>query len=191
MTNLFGNRAVPVLSILFLFSSIKLLKTILDSLIPARLIEVSIDQNHTTHDTIHTLWALNGNIDYFKHLHILVFLATAFFFIFLWLPYTLLLLLLQWIQRKSHFRLLRWVPRLTPVYDAYIAPLKDKRHYWFGVLLVARCILLIIHMATYTFCPRVNYVLLLVTTAILLMYGNYYRVYKSKHVQLLENFFFL
>ena len=137
MTNLFGNRAVPVLSILFLFSSIEFLKTILDSLIPARLIEVSIDQNHTTHDTIHTLWALNGNIDYFKHLHILVFLATAFFFIFLWLPYTLLLLLLQW---KSHFRLLRWVPRLTPVYDAYIAPLKDKHHYWFGVLLVARCI---------------------------------------------------
>ena len=128
---------------------------------------------------------------YFKHLHVLVFLAAAFFFIFLWLPYTLLLCLMQWIQRKSHLRMFKWVPRLTLIYDAYSAPLKDKHHYWFGVLLVARCILLIIHMATYTFRPKVNYSLLLMTTATLLMYGNYYRVYKSKYVQFLENIFLL
>ena len=187
ITKLFGNRAVPILCTLFLFSSTKLLKTILDSLTPARLIEVS--RNHNT--ACKTVWSLDGSFCYFEDLHILVFLAAAFFFIFLWLLYTLLLCLMQWIQRKSHLRMFKWVPRLTPVYDAYSAPLKDKHHYWFGLLLVTRCMLLIIYIATYTICPSVNDVLLLVTTAVLLMYGNYYRVYKSKYVQFSENFFFL
>ena len=92
---------------------------------------------------------------------------------------------------KSHLRPFKWVPRLTPVYDAYFAPLKDKHHYWFGVLLVTRCILLIILMATYTTYPTVNYVLLVVINALLLGYGNYFRVYKDKYVQFSESFFFL
>ena len=187
MTYLFGNRAVSVLATIFLLSSTNLFKNILDSLTPTLLTQVGPNMVNDTQ----WVWSLDGNIGYFHGLHILVFLAAAFFFIFLWLPYTLLLLLMQWIRRISHLRLLRWVPRLTPFHDAYFAPLKNKHHYWFGVLLVTRCILLVIHMATYTFSPRVNYVLLLVTTALLLMWGNYYRVYRHKYVQLFENFFLL
>ena len=187
VTNLFGNRAVPILATLFLFSSTKLLKTIIDSLSPTQLIEISKNNHHT----IHIVWSLDGSLDYFLSWHALVFLVALLFFIFLWLPYTLLLFLMQWIQRKSHLRLLKWVPRLTPVYDAYFAPLKDKHHYWFGVLLVTRCVLLIILIATYTSYPKVNYVLLVVVSALLLGYGNYFRVYKDKYVQLSENFFFL
>ena len=99
--------------------------------------------------------------------------------------------MMQWIHRKSHLRLLKWIPKLTPVYDAYFAPLKDKHHYWFGVLLVTRCILLIIQIATYTTYPKVNYVFLVVINALLLGYGNYFRVYKDKYVQFSENFFLL
>ena len=187
ITNLFGNRAVPILATLFLFSSIKLLKTIIDSLAPTQLIEISKNNHHT----LHIVWSLDGSFNYFLSWHALIFLVAVFFFIFLWLPYTLLLFLMQWIQRKSHLRVLKWVPRLTPVYDAYFAPLKDKHHYWFGVLLITRCILLIIVMATYTTYPTVNYVLLVVINALLLGYGNYFRVYKDKHVQFSESFFFL
>ena len=184
VTNLFGNRAVPVLATLLLLSSTKLLKTILDSLKYTILTKVSINKT-ICHPIV---WSLDGNLDYFISRHALIFLVAVFFFIFLWLPHTLLLFLMQWIQRKSHLRLLKWVPRLTPVYDAYFAPLKDKHHYWFGLLLVTRCLLLTFHMAIKT---KVNNVLLLVFTATLLMYGNYYRVYKSKYVQFSENFFFL
>lgn len=187
VTKLFGNRAVPILATLFLFSATKLLKTIIDSIALTQLIVIS--KNH--HHTIHIVWSLDGSFDYFHSWHALVFLAAAFFFIFLWLPYTLLLFMMQWIQRKSHLRLLKWIPKLTPVYDAYFAPLKDKHHYWFGVLLVTRCILLIIHIATYTICPKVNYVFLVVINALLLGYGNYFRVYKDKYVQFSENFFLL
>ena len=187
VTNFFGNRAVPILATLFLFSSTKLLKTIIDSVAPTQLIEIIKNNSHT----IHLVWSLDGSFDYFISWHALIFLAAAFFFIFLWLPYTLLLFLMQWIQRRSHFGLFKWVPRLTPVYDAYFAPLKDKHHYWFGVLLVTRCILLIILMATYTTYPTVNCVLLVVINALLLGYGNYFRVYKDKYVQFSESFFFL
>ena len=188
MTKLFGKRAVSILATILLLSSTKLLKLILDSLALTELVEVSLDKS--TKPIL--VWSLDGSYLYFHDLHILVFL-TAVFFLFLWLPYTLLLFSMQWMQRKSHLRLLKWVPRLTPFYDAYLAPLKDQHHYWFGVLLVARCVLLVIHnfIAIYNISPRVNYVLLLFTTAILLIYSNYYRVYKSKYVQLSENFFFL
>ena len=187
VTKLFGNRAVPILATLFLFSSTKLLKTIIDSMAPTQLIVIS--KNHRR--TIHIVWSLDGSFDYFHSWHAVVFLAAAFFFIFLWLPYTLLLFMMQWIQRRSHLRLLKWIPKLTPVYDAYFAPLKDKHHYWFGVLLVTRCILLIIQIATYTTYPKVNYVFLVVINALLLGYGNYFRVYKDKYVQFSENFFLL
>ena len=187
MTKLFGNKVVPVVATLFLFSSTKLLKIIIDSIAPTPLIEMGKDN----HRTMNVYWSLDGSYRYFLSWHAVIFLIAVFVFIFLWLPYTLLLFLMQWIRRKSHLRLLKWIPRLTPLYDAYFAPLKDKHHYWFGVLLVTRCTLLIIFISTYTIYPKVNYILLLVTTALLLCYSNYYRVYKNKHVQLSENFFFL
>ena len=186
VTNLVGNRAVPLLATLLLLSSTKLLKIILDSLAPTKL--TIVNEKHVFSLVV---WSLDGNLPYFLSVHALIFLVAVFFFIFLWLPYTLLLFFMQWIQRKSHLRLLKWVPRLTPIYDAYFAPLKDKHHYWFGMLLVTRCVLLIFYMVTKTTNPRINYVLLLVSTATLLMYGNYYRIYKSKYVQFSENFFFV
>ena len=187
ITKLFGNRAVPVLATLFLISSTKILKIIIGSIAPTPLTEVSNGNNRITH----IFWSLDGSYRYFFSQHAVIFLIAVFFFIVLWLPYTLLLFLMQWIRRKSHLKLFKWVPRLTPLYDTYFAPLKDKHHYWFGVLLVTRCALLIILMSTYTIYPKVNHILLLVTTALLLSYSNYYRVYKDKHVQLSESFFFL
>ena len=55
---------------------------------------------------------------------------------FLWLSFTIFLLLMQCLRRISHLGLLRWINKFTPVYDAYFAPLKDKHHYWFEVLLL-------------------------------------------------------
>ena len=52
------------------------------------------------------------------------------------------------IRRISDFKLLKWIPRLNPVFDAYFAPLKNKHHYWFGVLLIVRGVLLVVFTAT-------------------------------------------
>ena len=129
LTKLFGNRAVSVLATLFLLSYTKLLQTIIASVGFTPLKVFSINSNYTL-----TVWSLDGHYTYCHFPHVLLFIVALFIFIFLWLPYTLLLFLMQWLRRKSHLKLLNWVPRFNPVYDAYFAPLKDKHHYWFCLL---------------------------------------------------------
>ena len=91
----------------------------------------------------------------------------------------------------SHLRLLKWVSKLNPVFDAHLAPLKDNHHYWFGVLLIVRGILLVVFTLTYTVYPNINYIMLLVTASMLLFYSNYHKVYKNRLVQLNESFFLI
>ena len=98
---------------------------------------------------------------------------------------------MQWLRKISHIKLLKWVPRFNPIYDAYFAPLKDKHHYWFGVLLIVRGILLVIFTSTYTVNPSINLILLLMTASLLHFYANYHRVYKNRAAQLTESFFLL
>ena len=66
--------------------------------------------------------------------------------LFLFVPYTLLLLLGQWLQTKSHLRLLTWVnsPKLRPILDVYHAQYKGKHQYWTGLLLLVRCTLFLV-----------------------------------------------
>lgn len=103
---------------------------------------------------------------------------------FLWLSFTIFLLLMQCLRRISHLGLLRWINKFTPVYDAYFAPLKDKHHYWFGVLLLVRGILLATFI--YASSPTIMlfilfYFLILFTTmAILLFYMSIKPIYKQK-----------
>ena len=188
ITNLFGNRAVSLLATLFLLSYAKLLRTIIFSIgfTPLEIFTCSTNTSHTL-----TVWSMDGHYTYCQFPHILLFITAVAIFTFLWLPYTLLLLLMQWLRKISHLKLLRWIPRFSPVYDAYFAPLKDKHHYWFGVLLLIRGLLLVVFASTYSVHPNINYLLLLITSALLLSYANYNRVYKRKLVQLTENFFFI
>ena len=181
-----GNRAVPMLATLFLLSYTKLLQTIIISMRFTPINVFSEKENSTL-----IVWSLDGQYEYGHYPHILLFLAAVMTLVFVWAPYTLLLLLVMWLRKVSHLKFLRWIPRFNPLYDAYFAPLKDKHHYWFGVLLLVRGVLLITFALTYSTNPDVNLLVLLITVALLLCYANYKRVYKNKVVQLLENFFLL
>ena len=66
--------------------------------------------------------------------------------LFLFIPYTLLLLLGQWLQTKSHLRLLTWInsPKLRAILDAYHAQYKGKHQYWTGLLLLVHCTLFLV-----------------------------------------------
>lgn len=46
-----------------------------------------------------------------------------------------------WLQTKTQFKVLCWVSKLKPIFDAYFGPLKDGHRYWTGVLLFSRIIL--------------------------------------------------
>ena len=58
------------------------------------------------------------------------------------LPYTVILLTIQILYKISHYRLMFWVQRLKPFFDAYTGPYKAPHRYWTGLLLVVRGILL-------------------------------------------------
>ena len=186
VTKLFGNRAVSVLATLFLLSYAKLLQTIVRSI---EFTPLEIFSNNTNFTL--SVWSLDGRYTYYQFPHILLFITAVAIFTVLWLPYTLSLLLMQWLRKLSHLKLLQWIPRFNPVYDAYLAPLKDKHHYWFGVLLLVRGILLVVFASTYSLQPNINYLLLLIISSLLLCFANYNRVYKTRRVQFTENFFFI
>ena len=109
---------------------------------------------------------------------------------FLWLPFTLLLFGMQWLRRISHFRLLRWLIRFHPVYDASFAPLKHKHHYWFGVLLIARGILLISFVSSFAIPQSINLLLLLFCAIVLLYYMIITHPYKSSKILIFQSSFF-
>ena len=186
VTNLLGDKAVSLLATLFLFSYAKLLRTIITSI---GFTPLEIFSSNSSY--ILTVWSLDGRYTYCRFPHIMLFITALAVFVILWLPYTLLLLLMQCLRKISYLKLLRWIPRFKPVYDAYFAPLKDKHHYWFGVLLLGRGILLVVFASTYSVRPNMNYLLLLIMSAVLLCYANYNRVYKTRQVQLAENYFFI
>lgn len=67
-------------------------------------------------------------------------------------------------------RLLRWFRRFSPFTDTYFVPLKRKHRYWFGVLLLARWILLICFSSTMFNVPEDISLLVLFIVGVLLLF---------------------
>ena len=183
LTNLLGNRAVPVLNTLFLLSYVKLLRVAVTALLKFSYLKYT-DQNSTvTHSVV---WSVDGNLTYFGYPHILLFLAGLATLVVLCLPYTMLLLLMQWLRKLPHCKLTNWIMRFHPVYDAYFAPLKHKHQYWFGVLLLARVALLMTFLSALAIDPYVNLLLLLVPGMMLLFHVAVVQPYTSTAVLWLD-----
>ena len=180
LTNLIGDRAVPLLATLFLLSYTKLLRTLMT------IFEFGVLTHYPDESKI-IVWYLDGNLPYCQHPHIYLFLVAMAILIFLCIPFTFFLLLIQCWRRISYLRLRRWINKFIPVYDAYFAPLKDKHHYWFGMLLFARGALLIIFTATSSTSLLVGLLILAISLVMLLFYVSVKPVYKSKIVRLFES----
>ena len=131
----FGNNSVPILATLFLISYVKLLRMIVTAL-SYTVIEFG--------DRSRLVWSADGSITYLEYPHILLFLAAVAILLFLWMPYTLLALSAQWLQKHDIPCVTTTLIHIKPMLDAHYGPLKDRHWYWFGVLLVARVIILLI-----------------------------------------------
>ena len=186
LTNLIGDRAVPLLATLFLLSYTKLLRTLMTIFEFGVLTHYHPNELRGNESKI-IVWYLDGNLPYCQHPHIYLFFVAMAILIFLCIPFTFFLLLIQCWRRVSHLRLLRWINKFIPFYDAYFAPLKDKHHYWFGMLLLTRGALLIVFTATSSTSPLVGLLILAITLVMLLFYMSVKPVYKSKIVGLLES----
>ena len=179
LTNLIGDRAVPLLATLFLLSYTKLIRT------ATAIFEFEVLTHYPNQTSKSIVWYLDGSLQYCKHPHIYLFLAGLASLIFC-LTVTLFLLLIQCWRRFSHLRLLRWINKFTPFYDAYFAPLKDKHHYWFGTLLLIRITHLIFFTVTSSTSPLVGLLLLQFSLALFFFYLSIRNVYKTKLVRILE-----
>ena len=132
VSKLIGHNPIAVLATLLLMSYTKILKIIIDVYSYAKL---------EYPDKTVTVWLKDGNITYALSIHFLLIVVTSLVLVFLFLPYTLLLLLgykLYWFSGRKH---MRWLNRLKPLLDSYYAPYKTHTRYWTGFLLLVRCVL--------------------------------------------------
>ena len=180
LTNLIGSRAVPLLATLFLLSYMKLFHTIIDAT------SVAVIAQYPK-NTSYIAWYLDGNLCYCQHPHIYLFIAAIVTLVFLWFPYTLLLLFIQPLRRVSHLRPLKWINKLAPVFDAYFSPLKHKHQYWFGTMLLVRGILLVLLTITSVAKPKLNIFILFQFMAFLFFFISVKNVYKRMNVRVFES----
>ena len=136
VSRMLGSNPVAVLATLFLLSYAKILRAIL--------LALSITTLEYPHDKMQVVWLSDGNINYLHGKHIPLFVVGILFLVFVFLPYTLLLLLGQWLQKFSGIKVLSWMNnlKLKAFLEAYYAPYMIKHRYWTGLLLVARLVLL-------------------------------------------------
>ena len=185
-TNLLGSNPVSVLATLILLSYTKVLRTLISA--------SSFTDLDYPNNSIRRVWLYDANIDYLLGKHIPLFLMALFFFLFLFLPYTFLLLFGQWLQAISHLRLFSWVnsARLKPFMDSYHAPYKAKHRYWPGLLLVFRFVLLLVFASNPQQDPNINLLAILLGAAILQLWAWVsHGVYKNWCLDALEGSFTL
>ena len=180
---LFSRNAVKVLATLFLLSCAKLQRACIKVFQYAW---IHLDDNSTR-----TVWLSDGNIPYFHGKHVPLLLVALVFGV-LTLPYALVLTFIQCLKMAPSFKILFWVRKLKPVFDAYTGPYKDKFAFWTGLILSIRTILFISFAVNVLGEPDFN----LMATAfvcllVLMLAWSIGGVYKKRFLDVLESWFFL
>ena len=177
-SKLVGNNAVQVLATLFLLSYAKLLRFII------RVLSSTIIDTDGCYKRV---WLYDGNVDYLVGKHTLLFAVALFFLVFMTLPFTTILLCIQCIQRLSNFKLLSWIGKLHPLFDAYTGPYKIKHQYWTGLLLLIRIFIFLICTFNTIGNPKINLLGIAILMSCLLAYISLTGgVYKSWWLNLME-----
>ena len=183
VATILGNNPVAVLATLCLLSYNKLLQTVIAAL--------SYTLLEYPNDSKIAVWIYDGNIRYLSDLHIPLFIGALVCLIFLFIPYTLLLIFSQWMRSNSgRCKIFSWVNhhRVLPFLEAYHAPYTDKHRHWTGMMLLVRCALFLLFACNALGDPSVNLLAIGSVTAILpIVYavlGN--RIYKTWYLNMLE-----
>ena len=177
-------KPVATLATLFLLSYSKILRTVIVALTSTRL-EYPEGSNKL-------VWLYDGNVPYFERVdHILLGVFSVFVLLFLFIPYTLLLLCGGWIQAHSHWLVLSWINKIKPFMDDHYAPFRKETRYWPGFLLLVRCALLLTFAFNVLGYASVN--LLAITTVsagLASIAWIHNRIYNKLHNDILEASFF-
>lgn len=132
-----GYNPVAVLATLLLMSYNKILKVIID-------VFSSVDLDYPDDKKV-TVWLKDGNLSYLHSKHLLLSIFSLLVLVFIFLPYTIFLLLGHLLYRLRSRKWYRWLLiRIKPLLDSYYAPYKANTRYWTGFLLIVRCALYIV-----------------------------------------------
>ena len=200
MTKKLGSNPVAVLATLILLSYAKLLRTVITVFYFARL---QLPHGHTS-----TVWLYDGNISYLHGKHIPLFIFALLFFVFIFLPYNLLLILGSWLQKvsgekinESHGKaLLRksfvgWYSdyRIQSFMLAYTAPYSVEYEFWTGMFLMLRCVLFLVFANNALGDASTNLLAITTTTFGVLVLTRVFngRIYGHRYVDFLEALFLL
>ena len=181
MVKIFGNHSVEVLATVFLLSYTKLLRTVI-TVFSTTTLEYPHGQA--------AVWLYDGNYQFGSGSHLALLLFSAFFFVTIALPYTILIFSVQFLRRHSNLRPLKWVTNLMPIFDAYLGPYKLKHGYWTGLLLVVRVVLVVVFALNILGNPAINlFVVSLVAFLIITLNLSLGGVYKNNILTALETFY--
>ena len=180
-----GRNAVQVLATLFLLAYAKLLRITITAF--------SFTLLEYPDNYIKKIWLYDGNVEYLKGKHIALFLVAITLLLTISVPYTAALVFIQCLQRRSRYRVLLWVWRLKPLFDAYTGPYKDKHRYWPGLLLVVRVALFLVFSVNVSGNKAINLCAVAITTTCIMFYTvvNQGGIYKSRVLNAIEYSFFL
>ena len=182
---------MAVLATVLLISYGKMLKAIIVPLSVATLKNVTqLESESNIHVSPERVWLYNGDTKYSDAGHIVLVVVSILVLMFLFLPYTFLLLFGHWLQTKSHWRFLSWINKLKPLMDAYYAPFKKGKCYWLGLFLLVRCVLFLSVAFTPFFDDYViNLVIVSTVIAGLSMIKG--QIYEKRYNDFLESSFLL
>ena len=183
VTKLLGSSPVPVLATLFLLAYAKVLRAIIAALSLTILHYPGKDE---------VVWIHDANVSLVKYIPLV--LVALLFLAFLFLPYTLLLFLGQWVQSNSNICILSWVknPKLKAILDTYHAPYNPQHRFWTGLLLLLRCALFLAFAFNISGDSSIN--LLVISSATLGIFVGFTllgKVYKNWYLNALEVSFIL
>ena len=183
MAKIFGRNPIAVLPTLFLLSYAKLLRTII-----VALSFTSLEYPNNLHIAV---WLYDGNVRYLSGRHIPLFTAAMVCLIFLFLPYTMLLIFSQYLQAKSHWKIFSFINSryVKPFLDAYHAPYTNKHRYWTGMMLLLRLVLFLISAVNALGDPSVNLLAIASATVLTLPTILGCRIYKTWSLGILETSF--
>ena len=192
----FGRNNIAILATLFLLSYTKILKTIITALNFTQVFQGSA--NDTSDPLVpYYVWTYDGNIEYLKGKHVALFGVALVFLVFLFLPYTLLLMFGQCIrsmptQRRCVLMFLNSAAFVS-IMDAYHAPYNNRHRYWTGLMLLSRCVLFLAFASYHSDSALLAnmYITNLVLIGIFAIKACVNKVYKYSLVNILEVCFLL
>lgn len=179
VSRLTPNNAVQVLATLFLLSYAKILRVVITVFSFTVLVYPDGFRKR--------VWLYDGNIEFLKGKHALLFTFTLLLLILLSIPYTLSLFSIQWLQKISRYHIMSWVHKLMPLFDAYTGPYKYKHRYWTGLMLLVRVTVMVVFSLNVTNNPSINLLsTALISFALLAYLSHIGGVYIRQFMNILE-----